>query len=103
LAAGVYPLRIDRQHYNGEGRVELFSLFFIDIIKVTEVQYAILIINMNRLKVEPLNITALKQTIMSYSRLMYDLEKQIHNQQTQVHSQRIIFTDLSLGATVLIL
>jgi hypothetical protein len=86
-----------------EGRVELFSLFFIDIIKVTEVQYAILIINMNRLKVEPLNITALKQTIMSYSRLMYDLEKQIHNQQTQVHSQRIIFTDLSLGATVLIL
>jgi hypothetical protein len=86
-----------------EGRVELFSIFFIDIIKVTEVQYAILIINMNRLTVEPLNITALKQTIMSHSRLMYDLEKQIHNRQIQVHSQRIIFTDLSLGATVSIL
>jgi hypothetical protein len=95
LAAGVCLLRIDRQHYNGEARVEPFSIFFIDIIKASEVQYAILIIHMNRLTAEPLNITALKQTIMSHLRLMYDLEKQIHNRQIQVYSQRIIFTDLS--------
>jgi hypothetical protein len=95
LAAGVYLLRIYRQYYNGEGRIELFSIIFIDIIKVTEVQYAILIIHMNRPTVEPLSIMALKQTIMSHLRLMYDLEKQIHNRQIQVYSQRIIFTDLS--------
>jgi hypothetical protein len=91
-AAGDWLPEVARFGYKGnnitgKGRIELFSLFFIDIIKVTEVQYAILIIHMNRLTVEPLNIMALKQIIMSHSRLMSDLEKQMHKQQLRVHSQ----------------
>ena len=54
-----------------DGVGPFFSPFFIDIIKVTEVQYAILITTMNCFIVEQLNITASKQTIASHSRLMH--------------------------------
>jgi hypothetical protein len=57
--------------------VKIFSIFFIDIIKVTEVQYAILIIKMTCFTVEALNDETFNQTIPGYATLMY-LEKEIH-------------------------
>jgi hypothetical protein len=65
------PFRIQRCKYDrGEKKLSIF-IFFIDITKVTEVQYAILIAKMDRLTAKLLNTMTLKQTIMSHSRFMY--------------------------------
>jgi hypothetical protein len=63
-----------------EKGVKIFSIFFIDIIKVTEVQYAILIMNCST--VEILNVAIFKPTISGYAKSIY-LEKEIHRRFTQ--------------------
>lgn len=49
--------------------ISKYFLFFIDIAKVAEVQYAILIITKNCFMVEPFVIRALKQTTTNCHRL----------------------------------